>query len=106
NHQPPRSKTVMRRAVIVEALRTPIGRAHAEKGIFRDVRADELSADLISAVLQRAGVPAAEVEDVHFGCVKQQGEQGYNVSRMAGRNHGLPMRVERATETRVLGWRR
>ena len=70
----------MRHAVIIDAVRTPIGRAHKDKGIFRDVRADDLSADLLNALLERAGVPAAAVEDIHWGCVKQQGEQGYDVA--------------------------
>ena len=53
----------MRHAVIIDAVRTPIGRAHKDKGIFRDVRADDLSADLMKALLERAGVPASEIED-------------------------------------------
>ena len=44
----------MRHAVIVEAVRNPIGRAHPEKGYYRDVRADDLSADLMKALLERA----------------------------------------------------
>ena len=66
----------MRRAVIVAAARTPVGRASADKGMFRDVRADDLSADVMAALLQRAKIPASMVEDVHWGCVKQQDEQG------------------------------
>ena len=49
----------MRHAVVIEAVRTPVGRAHAEKGIFRDVRADDLSADIIKALLERTGIPPA-----------------------------------------------
>ena len=44
----------MRHAVIIDAARTPIGRAHPEKGMYRDVRADDLSADLMRALLERA----------------------------------------------------
>ena len=93
----------MRRAVIVEAARTPIGRAHPEKGIFRDVRADDLSAELMNALLKRAGVPAGEIEDVQWGCVKQQGEQGYNVARMASLIAGLPIEVTGTTVNRLCG---
>ncbi len=93
----------MRRAVIVEAARTPVGRAHAEKGIYRDVRADDLSADLMRALLERAGIPPSEVEDVHWGCVKQQGEQGYNVGRMGALIAGLPVEVGAATVNRLCG---
>jgi acetyl-CoA acyltransferase len=93
----------MRHAVVVEALRTPVGRAHAEKGIFRDVRADDLSADLIKTLLERTGVPGAAIEDVHWGCVKQQDEQGFNVGRMAALMAGLPVTVGSATVNRLCG---
>src|SRR5438445_3943151 len=93
----------MRRAVIIDAVRTPIGRAHPEKGIYRDVRADDLSADLIAALLERTGVPASEVEDIQWGCVKQQGEQGYDVARMAALIAGLPIEVGGVTVNRNCG---
>src|SRR5919108_2975196 len=93
----------MRRAVVIEAVRTPIGRAHPEKGIYRDVRADDLSADLMRALLERAGIPASEVEDVHWGCVKQQGEQGYDVAKMAALIAGLPVEVGGVTVNRNCG---
>src|SRR5437763_16728681 len=81
---------IMRHAVIIDAVRTPIGRAHKDKGIFRDVRADDLSADLMKTLLERTGVPASEIEDIHWGCVKQQGEQGYDIARMAALLAGPP----------------
>src|SRR5947209_12619637 len=90
-------------AVIIDAIRTPIGRAHADKGIFRDVRADDLSADLMKALLERTGVPAAEIEDIQCGCVKQQGEQGYDVARMAALIAGLPIEVGGVTVNRNCG---
>src|SRR5467141_1463132 len=93
----------MRHAVIIDAMRTPVGRAYKDKGIFRDVRADDLSADLIKALLERTGVPAAEVEDIHWGCVKQQGEQGYDVARMAALIAGLPLEVGGVTVNRNCG---
>jgi acetyl-CoA acyltransferase len=93
----------MRNAVVIEAVRTPIGRAHPEKGMFRDVRADDLSADLMKALLERSGVPASEVEDVHWGCVKQQGEQGFDVARMAALIAGLPIEVGGVTVNRNCG---
>jgi acetyl-CoA acyltransferase len=93
----------MRRAVIVEAVRTPVGRAHPDKGIFRDVRADDLSGDLMRALLDRVGLPAADVEDVQWGCVKQQGEQGYDVARMAALIAGLPVEVGGVTVNRNCG---
>jgi acetyl-CoA acyltransferase len=93
----------MRQAVVVEAVRTPIGRAHPEKGIYRDVRADDLSADLMKALLERAGVPAEAVEDIQWGCVKQQGEQGYDIARMAALIAGLPLEVGGVTVNRNCG---
>src|SRR5437868_7370182 len=93
----------MRRAVIIDAVRTPIGRAHAEKGMYRDVRADDLSADLMRALLERTGVPASEVEDIQWGCVKQQGEQGYDIARMAALIAGLPIEVGGVTVNRNCG---
>src|SRR5438552_259672 len=83
----------MRQAVIIDGVRTPIGRAHAEKGIFRDVRADDLSADMLRALLERTKVPADAIEDVHWGCVKQQEEQGYDIARMAALIAGMPIEV-------------
>jgi acetyl-CoA acyltransferase len=93
----------MRRAVIIEAVRTPIGRAHAEKGMYRDVRADDLSADLMRALVERTKISAALVEDIHWGCVKQQGEQGYDIARMAALIAGLPIEVGGATVNRNCG---
>src|SRR5258708_405974 len=93
----------MRHAVIIDAVRTPIGRAHPEKGIFRDVRADDLSADLMQALLQRVGIPATAVEDIQWGCVKQQGEQGYDIARMAALIAGLPIEVGGVTVNRNCG---
>src|SRR5919198_6642459 len=93
----------MRHAVVIDAVRTPVGRAHPEKGMFRDVRADDLSADLLKALLERAGVPAAAVEDIQWGCVKQQGEQGFNIARLAALIAGLPVEVGGATVNRLCG---
>src|SRR5437667_6331830 len=93
----------MRQAVIIEAVRTPIGRAHPEKGMFRDVRADDLSADLMKALLERVGISASEVEDIQWGCVKQQGEQGYDVARQAALIAGLPIEVGGVTVNRNCG---
>src|SRR5215831_4272102 len=90
-------------AVIIDAVRTPIARAHADKGYYRDVRADDLSADLMNALLKKAGVPASEVEDIQWGCVKQQGEQGYDVARIAALIAGLPIEVGGVTVNRNCG---
>lgn len=93
----------MRQAVVIDAVRTPVGRAHAEKGYYRDVRADDLSADLLQALIERTGVPVAEIEDIHWGCVKQEREQGYDVARMAAVIAGLPIEVGGVTVNRNCG---
>jgi acetyl-CoA acyltransferase len=93
----------MRQAVVIDAVRTPIGRAHPEKGIYRDVRADDLSADLMQALMQRVGIPASAIEDIQWGCVKQQGEQGYDIARMAALIAGLPIEVGGVTVNRNCG---
>src|ERR1700688_4320510 len=93
----------MRRAVVIDAVRTPIGRAHAEKGMFRDVRADDLSADLMKALVERTGVSPSSIDDIQWGCVKQQGEQGYDIARMAALIAGLPIEVAGVTVNRNCG---
>jgi acetyl-CoA acyltransferase len=93
----------MRHAVVIDAVRTPIGRAHPEKGIFRDVRADDLSADLMRALVDRVGIPGSAIEDVVWGCVKQQGEQGYDIAHMASLIAGLPIEVAGVTVNRNCG---
>src|SRR5213595_1757189 len=93
----------MRHAVIIDAVRTPVGGAHLEKGIFRDVRADDLSADLMKALLDCVELPASEVEDIQWGCVKQEREQGYDVARMAALIAGLPIEVGGVTVNRNCG---
>lgn len=93
----------MRHAVIIEAVRAPIARAHPEKGWYRDVRADDLSGDIMKALLERAKIPASAIEDIHWGCVKQEGEQGYDVARMAALIAGFPIEVGGATVNRNCG---
>ncbi len=93
----------MPHAVIIDAVRTPIGRAHAEKGMYRDVRADDLSAHVIQALLERTKLPPELVEDVHWGCVKQEREQGYDLARQAVLIAGLPLTVCGATVNRNCG---
>ena len=81
----------MNAAVVIDAVRTPVARADAEKGYFRDTRADDLSARVIEALLERTGIEPTLVEDVVWGCVQQQGEQGANVARTAALLAGLPI---------------
>lgn len=87
----------MSSAVIVDAVRTPIAKASPDEGFFRDVRADDLSASLIRSLIERAGIEPRLVEDVKWGCVQQQGEQGVDIARNAVLIAGLP--VETGGET-------
>ncbi len=90
-------------AVIIDACRTPIGRAHAERGAFRDVRGDDLVAAVIAALVERTGIDPAVIEDVAVGCTQQRGELGLNVGRMAALLAGLPVTAAGATINRLCG---
>jgi acetyl-CoA acyltransferase len=92
-----------REVVIVEAVRTPIGRGHKEKGYYKDIHPNELLGRCFTAVIERAGIPAAEVEDVVAGCVQQYGEQMYNVARNAWLQAGLPAETPATTVDRQCG---
>jgi acetyl-CoA acyltransferase len=93
----------MKSAVIVEACRTPVGRAHAEKGVFRDVRSDDLAVAVVRAIVERSGIDPAAVEDVVLGNTQQQREQGFNVARSVGLMAGLPVEAGGATVNRLCG---
>src|SRR3990172_4119661 len=88
----------MREAVIVEAVRTPIGR---HGGVLKDVRPDDLAALVIAEVLKRSGVDPALVEEVYFGCANQAGEDNRNVARMGVLLAGLPDSVAGVTLNRL-----
>jgi acetyl-CoA acyltransferase len=92
-----------REVVIVEAVRTPIGRGHEEKGYYKDVHASNLLAKAYAEVIQRAGIDPALVEDVVAGCVQQFGEQGINIARNAWLEAGLPIETPAATVDRQCG---
>ena len=92
-----------REVVIVEAVRTPVGRGHKEKGYYKDVHANELLGRCYTEVIARAGIDAAEVEDVIAGCVGQYGEQTWNVGRNAWLQAGLPKETPAATVDRQCG---
>ena len=92
-----------REVVIVEAVRTPIGRGHREKGQFRDVHPATLLAATYTALLARAGVEGAKVDDVLTGCVQQYGEQSFNIGRNAWLQAGLPYETPATTIDRQCG---
>lgn len=90
----------MRHAVVIDAVRTPVGRASSDKGIFRDVRAEELSAHAMRAIVSRTGIDSALIEDIRWGCVQQQGEQGFDVARIASLAADLPIEAGAVTINR------
>jgi 3-oxoadipyl-CoA thiolase len=89
---------MMPEAVIVAAVRTPIGR---HGGALKDVRPDDLAALVVKEVVGRAGIDPAAVEEVYLGCANQAGEDNRNVARMAALLAGLPVSVAAVTFNRL-----
>ncbi len=90
----------MQDAVIVEALRSPMGR---KNGSLRETRPDDLLADVINSLLGRTGLDPRHIDDLLVGCVTQTGEQGLNVGRLAGLISDLPVEVPAASLNRMCG---
>ena len=90
----------MTEAHILDAVRTPIGRAG---GALADVRPDDLAAIPLRALLQRGGLPPDRIDDVILGCANQAGEDNRNVARMALLLAGLPVEVPGQTVNRLCG---
>jgi acetyl-CoA C-acetyltransferase/3-oxo-5,6-didehydrosuberyl-CoA/3-oxoadipyl-CoA thiolase len=90
----------MTEALIIDAVRTPIGRY---AGALSSVRPDDLAAAVIKAVVERTGVNPSLVDDVVFGCANQAGEDNRNVGRMAALLAGLPVSVPGQTVNRLCG---
>src|SRR5215475_4757865 len=87
-------------AVIVDALRTPIGRF---RGALAAVRPDDLAGHVIAALVAKNGMPGDEIDDVIFGCANQAGEDNRNVARMGLLLAGLPQSVPGLTVNRLCG---
>src|SRR5256886_3497702 len=92
--------TSMEKAVIVDALRTPIGRYG---GALKDVRPDDLAALVVREAVQRNALDPAGIEDVYFGDANQAGEDNRNLARMAVLLAGLPVEIPAATMNRLCG---
>lgn len=90
----------MREAVIVEAVRTPIGKRN---GALSGIRAEELAAYPLAEVIKRANIPASVVDDVIMGCVTQVGEQAFDIARQAALIAGYPEEVPGVTIDRQCG---
>ncbi|MDX6715333.1 MAG: acetyl-CoA acyltransferase [Baekduia sp.] len=92
-----------REVVIVEAVRTPVGRGHPEKGYYKDTHPADLLGKTYTELIARSGIDPAEVDDVIAGCVQQFGEQGLNVARNAWLQEGLPIEAAATTVDRQCG---
>lgn len=92
----------MEKVVIVDALRTPMGRSKG--GAFRHVRAEDLSAHLMRSLLSRnPALEAASLDDIYWGCVQQTLEQGFNIARNAALLAEIPNSVPATTVNRLCG---
>ncbi len=93
---------MMKEVVIIDCIRTPMGRSKA--GVFRNVRAETLSAHLMEQILVRnPALDPNDIEDVIWGCVKQTKEQGFNIARNASLLAGLPKSIGGLTVNRLCG---
>lgn len=90
----------MREVVIVEGVRTPVGRRN---GILKDIRPDDLAALTLKELVNRAGIDPAIVDDVILGCVSQSGEQAGDIARVAALTAGFPIEVPGTTIDRQCG---
>lgn len=90
----------MREAVIVEAIRTPVGKF---RGSLSSIEPISLAALVLRAVVERAGIDPAQVDDVIMGCVTQTGEQGANIGRLAALYAGFPVEVSAVSINRMCG---
>lgn len=93
----------MKTAVVIDCVRTPIGRAHKDRGLFRDVRSDDLAVACVKALIERTGIDSSEIEDVVMGNTQQTGEQGLNAARSIALMAGMPMHAGGATINRLCG---
>jgi acetyl-CoA acetyltransferase family protein len=87
-------------AMIVDAVRSPIGK---KNGTLSHIRGDELSAQVVNALVTRNGVEPAEIEDVQWGCVSQVDEQAWNIGRNVALTAGWPVSVAGTTVDRQCG---
>lgn len=93
----------MKYAVVIDAVRTPVGRANAERGFYRHTRSDDLAAACIEALVQRTGIPPEHIEDLILGNTQQTLEQGMNVARTVGLVAGLNVSTGGTTVNRLCG---
>jgi acetyl-CoA acetyltransferase family protein len=92
-----------REVVIVDAVRTPVGRGHPEKGYYKETHPSVLLGACLTEVIDRAGVEPERIEDFVNGCVQQYGEQMFNIGRNAWLQAGLPQETPATTVDRQCG---
>jgi 3-oxoadipyl-CoA thiolase len=90
----------MSEALIIDAVRTPVGR---HRGALKDVRPDDLAGGVLAALVARNGLDPARIDEVYLGCANQAGEDNRNVARMAVLLAGIPNTVPAATVNRLCG---
>lgn len=90
-------------AVVIDCVRTPIGRSHPDKGLFRQVRSDDLAVSCVEALVSRTGIDPGIVEDVIMGNTQQTKEQGLNTARTIGLMAGLNVASGGTTINRLCG---
>ncbi|MEY0891480.1 acetyl-CoA C-acyltransferase, partial [Providencia rettgeri] len=92
----------MENVVIIDGIRTPMGRSKG--GVFRQVRAEDLSAHLMNAIFERnPNASKKELDDIIWGCVQQTLEQGFNVAKNAALLTDIPHTVPAVTVNRLCG---
>ncbi|OCA80985.1 acetyl-CoA acetyltransferase [Bacillus sp. FJAT-27225] len=90
----------MREVVIVEGVRTPVGRRN---GVLKDIRPDDLAAGVLKELVRRTGIEATLIDDVILGCVTQTGEQAGDIARVSALTAGFPIEVPGTTIDRQCG---
>lgn len=93
----------MKNAVVIDAVRTPVGRAHPDRGFYRHTRSDDLASACVQALLERTQIDPQQIEDLVMGNTQQTLEQGMNVARAVGLMSGLNVATGGTTVNRLCG---
>lgn len=91
----------MKQVFLIDGCRSPIGRGHPEKGIYSNLRADELSVQVLQSLIERTGLDPKQIDDFYLGCVGQHLEQGKNLARLILLLGGFPDTIPGATVNRL-----
>lgn len=91
----------MEKVYLMDGCRSAIGRGHPEKGLYSNLRADELSVQVLQGLIERTGLDPTKIDDFYLGCVGQHLEQGKNLARLTLLLAGLPDTIPGATVNRL-----